>query len=207
MVPKCLNHSTKASEIFCFEDNCCLCSVCALLKHKDHDILDINEATKRIQKEIMSFSTKEEIKIIEESIEKINKEISKRNEKFEKDLENLKEDHMKDLDVLGDSKLKLQENLNTLKEFESNLKSFNILTLLKMNTVEVLNSNLYNLKLENEVEPVNQSCTSHSKQTIDWTTELQFLKEMGFSDTQKNIQLLEQHKGEITSVVQILVSS
>jgi DNA repair exonuclease SbcCD ATPase subunit len=132
MVPKCLNHSTKASEIFCFEDNCCLCSVCALLKHKDHDILDINEATKRIQKEIMSFSTKEEIKIIEESIEKINKEISKRNEKFEKDLENLKEDHMKDLDVLGDSKLKLQENLNTLEEFERKLKSSNILTLLKM---------------------------------------------------------------------------
>eukprot|EP01080_Neovahlkampfia_damariscottae_P003807 gene3807-6968_t len=45
------------------------------------------------------------------------------------------------------------------------------------------------------------------QQTRDWTTELQFLQEMGFANKQKNIQLLEQHKGDITSVVQILVSN
>jgi hypothetical protein len=85
---------------------------------------------------------------------------------------------------------------------------FRISVELKKNTIEVLNSNLSNLKIENKVEPVKTNPVQViQKQTRDWTTELQFLKEMGFSDTQKNIQLLEQHKGEITSVVQILVSS
>jgi hypothetical protein len=80
----------------------------------------------------------------------------------------------------------------------------------KKNTIEVLNSNLSNLKLENKVEPVkitNTPVQVIQKQTRDWTTELQFLKEMGFTNIQRNIQLLEQHKGEITAVVQILVSS
>jgi hypothetical protein len=130
--PKCLNHPTKPSEIFCFGDNCCLCSTCALLKHKDHHILEINEATQKLQKEMESFFTNENIKIIEESIEKVNVEISERNEKYEKDLKKLKEDYIQDLNVFEDSKLKWKENLNMLKELKLNLKSSNILTLLKI---------------------------------------------------------------------------
>jgi hypothetical protein len=131
-VPKCFNHSTKASEFFCFDDNCCLCSVCIILKHKDHNILEIKEATHRLQKEMESFSSDEKIKKIEESIEKINLDISIRNEKYEEDLKILKENYMKDLDELGDSKLKLKENLSMLEELKVNLKSSNILVLLKV---------------------------------------------------------------------------
>jgi alpha-tubulin suppressor-like RCC1 family protein len=78
-----------------------------------------------------SFSTNEKIKIIE-SIEKVNVEISKRNQKYEKDLKKLKEDYIQDLNVFEDFKLKLKENLNMLKELKLNLKSSNILTLLKI---------------------------------------------------------------------------
>jgi DNA repair exonuclease SbcCD ATPase subunit len=104
--PKCINHSFKTSEVFCFDDNCCLCSTCALLKHKDHNILFIQEATEKIQKEMESISIDEEIKNIEESIEEINENISKRNEKFEKELKELKNQYEKDLIVFDDSNLK-----------------------------------------------------------------------------------------------------
>jgi hypothetical protein len=80
--PKCLNHPTEPSKIFCFDHKCCLCLACALLNHKDHDILGIKEATQKLQQEMESFSAEEKIKSTEESIEKINVDISKRNQNF-----------------------------------------------------------------------------------------------------------------------------
>jgi hypothetical protein len=130
--PKCLNHPTEPSKIFCFDDKCCLCLTCALLNHKDHDILDIKEATQKLQQEMESFSAEEKIKSIEESIEKINVDISKRDQKYEQDSKKLKEDYIMDLDTLDNSKLKLKENFNTLMNFKENKKSSNILLLLQL---------------------------------------------------------------------------
>jgi hypothetical protein len=130
--PKCLNHPTEPSKFFCFEDKCCLCSTCALLNHKDHDILDIKEATQKLQQEMENFSAEEKIKSIEESIEKINVDISKRDQKYELDSKKLKEDYIMDLDTLDNSKLKLKENFNTLMNFKENKKSSNILLLLQL---------------------------------------------------------------------------
>jgi Mg2+ and Co2+ transporter CorA len=79
-----------------------------------------------------SISFDEEIKNIEESIEEINENISKRNEKFEKELKELKNEYQKDLIVFDDSKFKMKETLNRLKEVKGNLKTSNILVLLNM---------------------------------------------------------------------------
>jgi hypothetical protein len=125
--PKCLNHPNKPSEIFCFDDNSCLCSSCAILDHKDHDISEIKEANQRIQ-----LSTEEKIKNTQESIKKINVDISEINEKYEQDSKKLKENYMRDLDTLKETKLKLNENLNTLEELKLNLKTSKDLSILKM---------------------------------------------------------------------------
>jgi alpha-tubulin suppressor-like RCC1 family protein len=101
------------------------------LKHKYHNILSIKEAIQILQKEIES-STEEKIKTIEEFIERINVDISKRNKQYEEESKKLKGDYMKDLDNLGDSQLNLKENLNMLKELKVNLKSSNIFNLLKI---------------------------------------------------------------------------
>jgi alpha-tubulin suppressor-like RCC1 family protein len=109
-----------------------------LLKHKDHNYLEIQEATEKIKREMESISFDDEIKNVEESIEEINENISKRNEKFEKELKELKNEFQKDLIVFDDSKCKMKEKLNRLKEVKGNLKTSNILDLLKMkNELEV----------------------------------------------------------------------
>jgi hypothetical protein len=130
--PKCVNHPTAASEVFCFEDKCCLCLNCASLDHKDHDVLEIEEAIQRIQKEISSFSPDEEIQTIEDSLKEINGNISKRNEKYQQDLKKIKEEFMKDLTSLEEPTLKLNATLNELKEKQKNFKSSNMLVLMKL---------------------------------------------------------------------------
>jgi alpha-tubulin suppressor-like RCC1 family protein len=72
-----------------------------------------------------SISFDDEIKNVEQSIEEIN-------EKFEKELKELKNEFQKDLIVFDDPKCKMKEKLNRLKEVKGNLKTSNILDLLKM---------------------------------------------------------------------------
>jgi hypothetical protein len=137
--PKCTNHPNKPSVSFCFDDSCCLCSTC-ILKHESHDKIEINEATQKIQKELESFSPEKKIKFIEESIEKINVDMSKRNENYELDLKQLKEGYIMDMNSLDKSKLKLKEDMNVLKEFKKKSKSSNILHLLQLKNECITNS-------------------------------------------------------------------
>jgi alpha-tubulin suppressor-like RCC1 family protein len=78
-----------------------------------------------------SYFTEEKMKTIEDIVEQIKKDISIRNEKYELESKKLKEDYINDLDVLEDSKFKLKENFNALKELKENMSS-NILVLLKI---------------------------------------------------------------------------
>jgi hypothetical protein len=133
--PKCVNHPLKPSEVFCFDDNCCLCSACALLKHKDHHVSELYEATETIQDEMEALFSDEEITKAEDSIEEIIDNISKRNNKHQMTLEQLKYQLSIDLSVFEELKLEKKEKLNTLntlKEMKEKLKNSNILELLKI---------------------------------------------------------------------------
>jgi alpha-tubulin suppressor-like RCC1 family protein len=135
VTPKCFNYPNKISEFFCFEENICLCFDCAFFQHKEHDCVKIKEAIKRIQKELGFFKVNEEIQIIQQSLRKLNQDISKRNKQYEDDLKKLKEIYSTEMNQFEESNFKMKEKLKEMVELKENLKSEDIQILLKIKNV------------------------------------------------------------------------
>jgi hypothetical protein len=73
--PKCVHHSNKTSEFFCFDHKLALCAVCVFNKHKD---VEIHEATKAFQEEQKKFPINKKIQTINDSIQKMNEIMEKK---------------------------------------------------------------------------------------------------------------------------------
>jgi DNA repair ATPase RecN len=144
--PKCINHPNKASELFCFDHKCCLCSSCAIFEHRDHDCVGIQEATQRVKKEIDSFSIEDKINKIKDTINENCLIISKLEEKYEQDLKNLKNDFNKKFDEVEESNSKLKEKLNGLNEMKGSLNSSDLLILLDLKLKYSVSVNIFFFK-------------------------------------------------------------
>jgi hypothetical protein len=140
-----------------------LCFSCAFSEHKNHNCVEIKQATQNKNDEIMellkSMDIQESISQIDETIEEKKEIFEKEYLKKEMEMKNLKDSFQQEMSELETSKLKL----NSISFQDLNSQDLNILNLMKIHQVLLDFESKFNVEINWDVFPSNMSTSKDSK--------------------------------------------
>jgi hypothetical protein len=139
-IPKCFNHQNKFSDVFCLDENICVCFGCAFSEHKNHICVDIKSATEEKKIETVQLLKTIDINDFKNSILQVDEKILKRKESFneeflklENEIKKLKEKFHQDVKDFEITKFELNEIFKFIQDLSlSSLEEMNLLQLIKI---------------------------------------------------------------------------